>query len=238
METVIDEATPGIYRLSTYTTEAGFSFTQYPLDAEQLLLFHSGMRGLFPLIAAAVTKVMPVSRLRWLSVGHWAADESGSMNEWLTARPQAQVAVGAVGCIISGNDLAIRPPRPLEDGEVLDLGGKPVRYLATPQVPHCWDAGVMFEETTQTLFCGDLLTQIGKSPALATAELIAPAMAAEDQFSATALTPQTAPTMRRLATLHPQPLALMHGPVYHGECELALQQRADSYATRLQHVQS
>jgi flavorubredoxin len=209
METVIDEVTSGIYRISTYIPEADFSFNQYLIEAEQSLLFHCGMRGLFPLISAAVAKVMPVSRLRWLSFGHWEADESGAMNEWLTAAPEAQVAVGTVGCMISVNDLAIRPPRPLADGAVLDLGGKRVRYLATPHVPHCWDAGVMFEEITQTLFCGDLFTQIGKSPALSTADLIGPAMAAEDQFGATALTPQTASTLRRLGTLHPKQLALM-----------------------------
>lgn len=196
------------------------------------------MRRQFPLIAAAVAKVMPVSRLRWLSFGHWEADESGAMNDWLSAAPQAQVAVGTVGCMISVNDLALRPPQPLEDGAVLHLDGKRVRYLATPHVSHCWDAGVVFEETTQTLFCGDLFTQIGKSPALSIADLIGPAMAAEDQFGATALTPHTAPTLRRLATLHPKLLALMYGPAYHGECRQALQQLADCHAARLQHVQS
>lgn len=236
METVIDEVTPGIYRISTYVPEADFSFNQYLIAAEQPLLFHCGMRGLFPLISTAVTNVMSVSRLRWLSFGHWEADESGAMNDWLTAAPQAQVAVGTIGCMLSVNDLAIRPPQPLEDGAVLDLGGKRIRWIATPHVPHCWDAGVIFEETTQTLFCGDLFTQIGKSPALSTADLIGPAMAAEDQFGATALTPQAAATIRRLATLHPKQLALMHGPVYHGECEHALQQLADCYAMRLQQA--
>ncbi len=236
METVIDEVTAGIYRLSTHIEEADFSFNQYLIDAEQPLLFHCGMRGLFPLVSAAVTKVMPLSRLRWLSFGHWEADESGAMNEWLAAAPQAQVAVGTVGCMISVNDLALRPPKPLDDGAVLDLGDKRVRYVATPHVPHCWDAGVIFEETTGTLCCGDLFTQVGKSPALSAADLIGPAMAAEDVFGATALTPQTAPTIRRLARLRPQLLALMHGPVYHGDCERALHDLANCYAERLQRV--
>lgn len=214
METVIDEVIEGIYRISTYIPEADFSFNQYLIDADQPLLFHCGMRGLFPLISTAVAKVLPVSRVRWLSFGHWEADESGAMNDWLTAAPQAQVAVGTIGCMLSVNDLALRPPQPLQDEAVLDLGGKRVRWIATPHVPHCWDAGVLFEETTQTVFCGDLFTQIGKSPAVSTADLIGPAMAAEEQFGATALTPQTASTMRRLAALYPKRLALMHGPVY------------------------
>ncbi|MGE0827069.1 MAG: MBL fold metallo-hydrolase [Candidatus Binatia bacterium] len=236
METIIDEVTSGIYRLSTYIADADFSFNQYLIEAEQPLLFHCGMRGLFPLVSAAVKTVMPLSRLRWISFGHWEADESGAMNDWLTVAPEAEVALGTVGCMLSVNDLALRPPRPLDDGAVLDLGGKRVRYVATPHVPHCWDAGVIYEETLQTLFCGDLFTQIGKSPALSTADLIGPAMAAEDQFYATALTPYTASTIRRLADLNPQLLALMHGPAYHGDCQQALQRLAECYAERLQRI--
>lgn len=236
MQTTIDEVASGIYRLSTYIEEANFSFNQYLINAEQPLLFHCGMRGLFPLVSAAVTKVMPLTRLRWISFGHWEADESGAMNDWLTAGPEAQVAVGALGCMLSVNDLAVRPPRALEDGEALDLGGKRVRYLATPHVPHCWDAGLIFEETTKTLFCGDLFTQVGKSPAVSDEDLIAPALAAEDMFKATSLTPQTAPTLCRLAALQPALLALMHGPAYRGDCERALQALANAYAERLRQA--
>lgn len=233
MNTVVDEITKGVYRLSTYIEQADFTFNQYLIDADQPLLFHCGMRSLFPLVSAAVSQVMPLSRLRWISFGHWEADESGAMNDWLTAAPEAQVAVGAIGCMLSVNDLALRAPRPLEDGEILDLGGKRVRYLATPHVPHCWDAGLLFEETTKTLFSGDLFTQIGKSPALSDADLIGPAFAAEDTFKATALTPETAFTIRRLATLQPALIALMHGPAFHGNCERALLDLADGYEKRL-----
>jgi flavorubredoxin len=233
MNTVVDEITTGIYRLSTYIEQADFTFNQYLIDAEQPLLFHCGMRGLFPLISIAVAKVMPPTRLRWISFGHWEADESGAMNDWLAAAPEAQVAVGAIGCMLSVNDLAVRPPRPLEDGECLDLGGKRVRYLATPHVPHCWDAGLIFEETTKTLFCGDLFTQIGKSPAVSEVDIVGPALTAEDTFKATSLTPNTAPTMRRLAALKPAMLALMHGPAFRGDCEHVLNALADAYEQRL-----
>lgn len=233
MNTVVDEITSGVYRLSTYIDQADFTFNQYLIAADQPLLFHCGMRGLFSLVSAAVVKVLPLTRLRWISFGHWEADESGAMNDWLTAAPEAQVAVGAIGCMLSVNDLALRAPRPLEDGEILDLGGKRIRYLATPHVPHCWDAGLLFEETSKTLFSGDLFTQIGKSPALSDADLIGPALAAEDTFGATALTPNTAPTIRRLATLQPALLALMHGPAFHGNCERALLDLAQAYEKRL-----
>lgn len=233
MQTVVGEISSGIYRLSTYIEEADFTFNQYLVNADQPLLFHCGMRGLFPLVSAAVARVLPPSRLRWISFGHWEADESGAMNDWLALAPEAQVAVGAIGCMISVNDLALRPPKALEDGEVLDLGGKRVRYLATPHVPHCWDAGLMFEETTKTLLCGDLFAQIGKSPAVSAADILGPALAAEDGFKATALTPHTAPTIRRLATLQPAMLALMHGPAFRGDCVRALNALADAYEQRL-----
>ncbi len=163
MHTAVDEVTSGIYRLSTYMGEADFTFNQYLINAAQPLLFHCGMRGLFPLISAGLKEVMPLDRLRWISFGHWEADEAGAMNDWLEAAPHAQVAVGTIGCMLSVNDLAVRAPRALEDNEVVDLGGKRARYLATPHVPHCWDAGVVYEETTKTLFCGDLFTRMGST---------------------------------------------------------------------------
>ncbi|MFC7718555.1 oxygen-binding di-iron domain-containing protein [Nonomuraea recticatena] len=139
-------------------------FNQYLVDAEEPLLFHTGLRGLFPLVSAAVERVMPVERLRWVTFGHLEADECGSMNSWLAAAPHAQIAHGALGCLVSVNDLADRPPRPLADGEVMDLGGKRMRRIETPHVPHGWDAGLFFEETTGTLLCGDLFTSMGSPP--------------------------------------------------------------------------
>ncbi len=236
MHTAVDEVTSGIYRLSTYMGEADFTFNQYLINAAQPLLFHCGMRGLFPLISAGLKEVMPLDRLRWISFGHWEADEAGAMNDWLEAAPHAQVAVGTIGCMLSVNDLAVRAPRALEDNEVVDLGGKRARYLATPHVPHCWDAGVVYEETTQTLFCGDLFTRMGSSPAVSEDDPIAPALAAEDVFGATALTPNTAPTIRRLAALKPAVLALMHGPAFLGNGKQALLDLADQYEARLKQM--
>lgn len=236
MNTTVDEIAAGIYRLSTYIKEADLAFNQYLIDADQPFLFHCGMRGIFPLVSAAVAQVMPLSRLRWISFGHWEADESGAMNDWLTAAPQAQVAVGAIGCMLSVNDIASRPPRALNNEELLDLGGKRIRYLATPHVPHCWDAGVIFEESTGTLCCGDLFTRNGQHAALSKDDPIGPAMLAEDQYGATALTAQTAPTIRRLAGYQTNVLGLMHGPAFDGDCQQALHDLANCYAERVLRV--
>lgn len=237
-ETRIDEIADGIYRLSTYVPEiappAGFTFNQFLIRAEEPLLFHCGPRRMFPSVAAAMATVMPVDRLRWIGFGHVEADECGAMNEWLAAAPQAQVVQGGIGCMVSINDMADRPPRALADGEVIDLGGKRLRHLDTPQIPHGWDAGLLYEETTGTLLCGDLFTHIGDGPALTESDVVGPARAAEDMFGASALTPMTAPTIRRLSGLSARTLAIMHGSSFHGDGAAALNALADDCARRLQ----
>lgn len=237
METRCDEIAAGIYRLSTHVPEvappAGFTFNQFLVLADEPLLFHTGARGLFPLVSAAVAKLMPLDALRWISFGHVEADECGSMNQWLAAAPKARILFNPLGCMVSLDDLADRPPVALADGESLDLGDKRVRLIATPHVPHGWEAQVMFEETGRTLFCGDLFTHVGETVALTSDDIVTPAMAAEDMFGATALGPATAPTIRRLAELAPARLALMHGASFEGDAAGALRALADRYAQRL-----
>lgn len=235
--TQVDEIADGIYRLSTYTeaVPGGFTFNQFLVNGKEPLLFHTGLKGAFPLVSAALTRVIPLDRLRWISFGHWEADESGALNEWLEAAPRSELAVGGLGVMISGSDQAIRPPRtPLADGEVLDLGGKRVRWIDTPHVPHGWDAGIWFEETTHTLLCGDLLTHGGRVPPLTHEDILGPALAAEDMFRSTSLTPATGPTIRRLADLDPSTLAVMHGASFTGDCRGALRSLADDYEARLE----
>jgi flavorubredoxin len=238
METKTDEIAAGIYRLSTCVRDDmlpdGFTFNQFLIDADEPLLFHCGLRQMFPLISAAVARIMPLERLRWIAFGHVEADECGAMNAWLAAAPRAQIAHGMTACMVSLDDLADRPPRRLADGEVIDLGGKHVRYLDTPHVPHGWEAGLIHELTTNTLFCGDLLSQLGDRPALRADDPVGPAIAAEELFQPTSLGPTTAPTIRKLAALAPQTLAIMHGSSYAGDTKSALGALADFYEARLQ----
>jgi flavorubredoxin len=240
METRLDEIADGIYRISTHVPEvappAGFTFNQFLIDADEPLLFHTGPRLMFPRVAEAVARVVPVERLRWITFGHVESDECGSMNRWLEAAPQAEVAHGLIGVLVSLNDLADRPPRSLANDEVIDLGGKRVRHLDTPHVPHCWEARVLFEETTRTLLCGDLFTQVGDTGPLTTGDLVTPAMDTEELFVASCLTPTTAGTIRDLARLEPATLALMHGPSYNGDCIAALHGLAEGYQARFERA--
>ena len=195
MQPTLTEIADGIYRISTWIPDVspdGFTFNQFLVAADEPLLFHTGPRGMFPLVAETVAKVLPVETLRWITFGHVEADECGSMNMWLAAAPGSQVAHGALGCDVSLNDLCDRPPRPLDEGEVIDLGGKRLRQISTPHVPHGWEAQVMYEETTRTLLCGDLFSQVGSGPALTTDDIVGPAFAAERMFHATA-SPRTPP---------------------------------------------
>src|SRR6476469_2762091 len=154
MQTSIVEINDGIYRLSTFVPDVspeGFTFNQFLVAADEPLLFHAGPRAMFPLVAAAVATVLPVESLRWISFGHVESDECGAMNMWLAAAPRSQVAFNVLGCDVSLNDLCDRRPRALAEGEVLDLGGRRVRLVSTPHVPHGWEAQVLFEEATRTL---------------------------------------------------------------------------------------
>jgi flavorubredoxin len=234
-DTRVDEIASGIYRLSTHTEAipGGFTFNQFLIVAEEPLLFHSGLRQHFPSVSAAVTTVIPIDRLHYFSFGHWEADESGASNLWLQAAPAASVAIGSLGAAVSATDQLDRTPRSLANDEVLDLGGKRVRWLDTPHVPHGWDAGVLFEETTSTLFCGDLFTHGGAVAALTESDIVGPAIATEDLFGFTCLTPSTAPSIRRLAGLEPRTLALMHGASFAGDGTEPLRALADDYQRRL-----
>jgi flavorubredoxin len=237
METRIEEIAERIYRLSTFVPDigpTGFTFNQFLIDADEPAIFHTGPRAMFPSVSEAITSVLPPERLRWITFGHLEADECGAMNLFLAAAPHAQVAHTAIGCMVSINDLADRAPVALAPDGPLDLGGRRLRSIDTPHVPHGWDAHVLYEETTGTLFCGDLFSQVGDGPALATTDLLDAAAQAEDMFKSTCLTPSTAPTIRGLAELAPTTLAIMHGSSYAGDAAKALLALADDYDRRLE----
>jgi flavorubredoxin len=236
MDIQTDEIADKIYRFSTFVPDVGpngFTFNQYLIEDEQPLLFHTGHRAGFPLLAAAIAAIVPLERLRWITFGHVEADECGAMNELLAAAPRAEVAHGVLGCLVSLNDLADRPPVPLADGQVIELGSHRVRHIDTPHVPHGWEARILYEEVTNTLLCGDLFTQLGPGPATTTEDIVGAAAQAEDVFGYSSLTPRTVATIRGLADLNPSTLAVMHGSCFAGDGSMALRNLADDYDRRL-----
>lgn len=235
MTTTLDEIAPNVYRVSTFVSEigpTGFTFNQFLIDDDEPLLFHTGHRSLFPSICGAIEKVLPVSNLRWITFGHVESDECGAMNEFLAVAPNAQVAHGALGCMVSIAEMADRPPRALADGEVMEIGTKRLRHIDTPHVPHGWEARVLYEETTRTLLCGDLFTRLGDGPPITDDDIVGPAMEAEGLFRYSSLTPATAVVMRTLGDLTPATLGLMHGSSFRGDGKEALYDLAGAYESQ------
>jgi flavorubredoxin len=236
--TRVDEIADGIYRISTpvpaSVVPGGFTFNQYLITGEEPTLFHTGPRQMYPLVSEAIGKLIPAATLRWISFGHVESDECGAMNLFLAAAPQSVVIFNPLGCDVSLNDLCDRPPVASDGSATFGGSDHALRIIMTPHVPHGWEAQVMFDETTRTLFCGDLFSATGDGPALLhEGDIIGPALAAEDMFGATSLTPGAAPTIRSLAALEPRTLAIMHGPAYAGDCVRALHDLADAYEARV-----
>jgi flavorubredoxin len=234
LKTKVDEIAGGIFRLSTWIpdiTEHGFTFNQFLLTGEQPFLFHCGMRQLFPLVSAAIAKLIPLETLRWISFAHVEADECGAVNMLLAAAPHAEVIHGPLACMVSLNDLCDRQPVVAPENDLHDIGGHRLRFIATPHVPHNWESGLWFDETTSTLLAGDLLEQTGQCPALTESDCVAPALEAESLFHATGLTRNLAPTLERLAQLQPTTLAIMHGASFTGDGAAQLRALSDGLAT-------
>jgi flavorubredoxin len=225
--TRIDEIADGIYRIATPMAAAQFSFSQFLIADEQPLLFHTGPRMFARLTQEAVATVLPVASLRWIAFSHFEADECGAINELLAAAPRATGACGAVGAMVNG-DSVDRGPRGLADGEVLELGRHRLRWVAAPHVPHGWDCGFLFDETTRTLLCGDLFTQAGAEHApVVESDILGPSEGFRKVMDYYAHAPETRATLERMAALAPATLACMHGSSWRGDGGALLRALAD-----------
>jgi flavorubredoxin len=222
MTTRIDEIADGIFRISTSVPipaiPGGFTFNQILVRDEVPLLFHTGPRGLFEATRAAIERVLPVSTLRYLAYSHFEADECGAMNAFLAIAPTAVPLCSQVSAMVSMGDIADRPPRAMEDGAELDLGRHRIQWLDTPHVPHGWDAGLIWEFTTKTLFCGDLFTQPGAElPPMTEGDILSPSEAMRAGMDYYSCPDKARSTLARLAELRPDTLATMHGSAYRGD---------------------
>jgi len=219
--TNVHEIADGIYRINTPVALPGgfeFSFNQYLIADDEPLLFHSGPRKLFELVREAVASVLPVESLRYIGFSHVEADECGSLNEWLGVAPQASPLCGQVAGMVSVNDIADREARIMSDNEVLSLGSHRVRWFDTPHLPHGWEAGLITEESTQTLMCGDLFTQpgVGKD-AITEDDILGPSEAFRKQMDYFSHTKNANEMLERLAATGSTTLACMHGSAWRGD---------------------
>jgi flavorubredoxin len=233
--TNVHEIAAGIFRISTPVSPnqipGGFTFNQILVVDDAPLLFHTGMRGLFPLVREAVAHVLgDAAKLRYVSFSHYEADECGALNDWLAVAPDAVPVCGAVAAMLSINDQATRPPRVLADGAELSLGTKRVRWLDAPHVPHNWECGYLFEATTRTLLCGDVLTHAGADCApLTESDVLGPAEAMRKAMPASvAIEKGARAVIEKLAATQPTTLALMHGSSWRGDGAKLLRALADA----------
>jgi flavorubredoxin len=218
--TNIVEVEANIYRINTPVTgvQGGFSFNQYLITDEHPLLFHTGLRGLFPVVSEAVGKILPVESLRYIAFSHVEADECGSLNQWLAAAPQSLPLCGAIAAMVSISDLADRPPRAMSDGECLDLGSHTVQWFDTPHLPHAWECGFLADIRTRTLFCGDLFTQPGHGDrAVTDSDILGPSEEFRRALDYYSHTRNGSALLAKLAAFRPTTLACMHGSAWKGD---------------------
>ena len=230
--TTINEIASEMYRLSIYVSKFNLQFNHFLIKDDEPLLYHTGMRGMFPLVREAVAKIIEPSQIRWIGASHFEVDEWGALNEWLQAAPSAQAVCGVVGALVNLSDFASRQPCSITKDEVLGTGKYRFRFLPTPHLPHGWDSVMLFEETQRTLLCSDLFHQYGNVEALTESDVIARARQALKESQAGPLMdymPYTAKTERQLqelAALEPKTLAAMHGSSFVGDGESALRDLA------------
>lgn len=228
MQSRVTEIASDIYRLSTFHSGFGIQFNQFLVKDDEPFLMHTGLRKMFPATLEAVASVLDPAMIRWIGFSHFESDECGALNEWLEIAPLAQAVCSTVGALVMVDDFAQRPARALADREVLGTGRRRLQFLSTPHVPHGWDAGLFFEQSNRTLFCSDLFFHPGNPEPLIDADLLARARESIVQNLSGPLandmpyTPNTDATLRRLAGLKPQTLALMHGSSFQGDGAAAL----------------
>jgi flavorubredoxin len=232
--TNLHEIAPGIYRINTPIQIPGgpdFNFNQYLVADDEPLLFHTGPKRMFPLVAEAIGRILPLERLRYVAFSHFEADECGSLNDFLAAAPAAVPVSSQVAAMVSVNDFAVRPARAMADGEVLRTGRHAFKWLDAPHVPHAWENGFMIDLETRTMLCGDLFTQGGSGAvALTEGDILGPSEAFRQPMDYYAHAPQTGGTLERLAREQPQVLACMHGSAWRGDGAKLLRALARSLA--------
>lgn len=228
MKANVTEIAADVYRISTLHPDYGIQFNQFLIRDDEPFIMHTGFKKLFPITLEGVASIIDPATLRWIGFSHFEPDECGALNEFLAVAPRAQAVCSAVGKMVMLDDFADRPARALNDDEVLEIGRHRLRFLATPHVPHCWDAGLFFEETDRTFLCSDLFFHPGDPEPLIESGVVERAREAIVAGLASPLakdmpyTPYTDSTLQRLASLAPQTLALMHGSSYRGDGRKAL----------------
>ncbi len=240
--TTVHEIAPDLFRLSLYVPQLDMQFNHFLVRDEEPLLFHAGLKGMFPALREAVSQLIDPAKLRYIAWSHFESDECGALNEWLQLAPHAEPVCTLVGKLVTVDDFSLRPARGMTANDVLTTGKYRYRFYQSPHIPHGWDAGVLFEETRKTLFCSDLFHHFGNGDAVTTSDLIGPTRQAMQMLQQGPLagympyTRQTEGVLRSLAELKPETLAVMHGSSYIGQCDCLLTDLAGVVKENFDHA--
>lgn len=224
----VSEIATDVYRISVFVQEINLQFNHFLIKDDEPMLYHAGLKQMFPMVLEAVSKIIPPSQLRWIGFSHFEVDECGALNEWLQVAPNAKAVCSEAGAIVNMADFAIRPAHAMAGNDVLNTGKYSYRFIRTPHLPHGWDAGVLFEETNRTLLCSDLFHQNGNTVDITDKDILGShkhSMLEYQQGPLMEYTPythHTAKLLYSLADLKPKTLATMHGSSFHGDCSEAL----------------
>jgi flavorubredoxin len=218
----IEEIADGIYRIATFNEQFKIGMSQFLIRDEHPLLFHTGFRRTFPDTLEAVRQIVDPATLRYITWSHWEGDEAGALNDFLRVAPHAEPVHGRIGALYI-NEFSDGTAKVVADQQVVTLGAHRVRFLLTPQVPHAWDALLMIEETTGTLFASDLFFQAGERAAHTHSDIVELSIASYRRFpDAFPVGPQFLRTIERLEATNPRTVAVMHGASYSGDVSGAL----------------
>ena len=224
----VSEIAPDVYRISVFVPQINLQFNHFLIKDDEPMLYHAGLKQMFPALLEVVSKIISPSQIRWIGFSHFEVDECGALNEWLLAAPNAKAVCSEAGAIVNMTDFAIRPAHAMAGNAVLTTGKYNYRFIRTPHLPHGWDAGVLFEETNKTLLCSDLFHQNGNVADITDKDLLGShksSMLEYEQGPLMEYTPYTHHTARllySLADLKPKTLATMHGSSFNGDCSQAL----------------
>lgn len=217
MATRIDQIAGGIYRISTWSQEAGITFNQFLIDDERPTLVHTGTYAQYDAVRNAIGEVLDPARLRYLVLLHWEGDENGGMDRFMAEAPQAELVGSALSMVLNAQGFGLSA-RALgfTDGQELPLGQHTLRFLETPHVHH-WDSMMAVEQTTKSLFPSDLYLQPGEQPPITREDLSAEMIEACRSNGIFAHENPVRAVADRIEALSPSWVHAMHGATIVGE---------------------
>src|SRR5947209_17575921 len=102
------EVAPDVYRVSVFVPEINLQFNHFLVKDDEPLLFHAGLRNMFPAVREAVSRIIDPATIRHIGFSHFESDECGALNSWLEIAPNSEPVCSLVAARVSVSDFANR----------------------------------------------------------------------------------------------------------------------------------